>query len=634
VSSDETAGDGGADSAIVSALGTVTPGPIRRSFALKFGLVLVVMALSVGVVGIAATQVITAQTEDNVEKEYRTLAAQEASIVEQWVERNRLSTRMLADSEALAADDPVSALRSESEKTSQDVEALHVIADGGDGLTVAGSHDKLGTADIPAEGREWFGGAAEEIRGLEEGEVYVSETYVGGDSQFVGFVSPVTAAADRYLLLEVSTFRLQDQLAGDDSDTAGFTQVVSADSEVVLFDGRGEDGATLETYATDDGTLEPVADGAALRDEVERSGVMASMPGDAEVIDEEYTVGYAPVEDTGWVLVTHEPRSSAFGLVDALSTWGLLVTAFAVVLIGVTGSLLGYSTSRSIDRLTDKTAEMREGHLDVSLSSPRVDEIGQLYDGFDEMRDALEQQIATSQQARKEAEVARAEAEELATALQETAEEYSVVMQEVGAGDLTERMDGSEDVESMERIATEFNAMIAELEKTIGQLTSYVDEVEEAGAEVERSSATVREASEQVAESIQQISDDARDQQERLAALCARMDDIADRVDELGDEHDVPVADLLEGIRGTCRELDDLAGLSEGTMAESENVAGAAEEQAAELTQVSERANDLQQYAQPVRDILERFETEQEHEFIFSIGPGSPSPGTQRREDD
>jgi hypothetical protein len=39
------------------------------------------------------------------------------------------------------------------------------------------------------------------------------------------------------------------------------------------------------------------------------------------------------------------------------------------------------------------------------------------------------------------------------------------------------------------------------------------------------------------------------------------------------------------------------------------------------LTQVSERANDLQRSAQPLRDILERFEREAEHEFDFSVGP-------------
>jgi hypothetical protein len=70
-------------------------------------------------------------------------------------------------------------------------------------------------------------------------------------------------------------------------------------------------------------------------------------------------------------------------------------------------------------------------------------------------------------------------------------------------------------------------------------------------------------------------------------------------------------------------------------MAESQEVAGAAEEQAAELNTVSERANELQRYAEPLRDILERFETDQEHEFVFSVGPtgGAASPDRDPADD-
>jgi hypothetical protein len=65
-------------------------------------------------------------------------------------------------------------------------------------------------------------------------------------------------------------------------------------------------------------------------------------------------------------------------------------------------------------------------------------------------------------------------------------------------------------------------------------------------------------------------------------------------------------------------------------MAESETVAGAAEEQAAELNEVSSRAEKPKRYAQPLGDILNRFETEAEHEFVFS---GGPSQGLAEDED-
>jgi len=258
------------------------------------------------------------------------------------------------------------------------------------------------------------------------------------------------------------------------------------------------------------------------------------------------------------------------------------------------------------------------------------------------MRTDLKQRISETekardeaQSARKEAEVARAEAEEMATYLQEKAEEYSEIMQQVGMGDLTQRMTADGDEESMDRIATEFNEMVEELEKTTGQLKSYVDEVEEAGSEVEQSAETVREASEQVADSIQKISDDAYDQKERLQHVADTMDSITADLEAM-EAGDAAIEKPLEQLTQVASDIDEIANLSEDTMAESQHVAGAAEEQAAELNGVSERAHDLQRYAQPLRDILGRFETEAEHEFVFSVGPtgGAQSPGTRPTDDE
>jgi len=113
------------------------------------------------------------------------------------------------------------------------------------------------------------------------------------------------------------------------------------------------------------------------------------------------------------------------------------------------------------------------------------------------------------------------------------------------------------------------------------------------------------------------------------------MEGIADEIERISAGHaDVAMDDSLGQLRETSNELDDLVELTDETMLEAEQVAGAAEEQAAELNEVSERANDLQRYAQPLRDILERFETEAEHEFVFSVGPtgGAASPGSIDRD--
>ena len=637
----------------IRVLQVLTPDPIRRSFAIKFGLVLLVMAMSIGGIGYVATQAIAAETEANVENDFRSVALQESDIIEEWLERNRLSVRLVSERDIWSsnnAEEVRLALQTESAGLSSDVQQMHLLEPGEDGsYEVVGSTSLDTGTELSGTERSWVneGDQLEVWDGLAGDDVYMQDTYGVGGQRFVGFVSPTPSQPDRLLVVEVSVLEISESLqgsqGGEERVTGGFTQVVDGTSFQVMIDGQTDANVSdvLSAYTNSQAASEPVRLANEIRESGadQQAGVITDMAANPDVINEPYTVGYAPIGGSDWAVVTHAPRSQVFGFVQTVQNFGLLATIAAVLLIGIVGTTLGYSTSRSIDRLTRKTQAMEEGDLDVTLYTHRVDNIGRLYNGFAEMRDALKEQIQEAERSAKEAEVARAEAEEMATYLQEKAEEYSEVMQKCGAGDLTQRMAKDGEEESMDRIADEFNEMIEELEKTTGQLKSYVDEVEQAGAEVEQSANTVREAGEQVADSISRISDSAYDQKERLQNISETMDSVASRLEDYADEHpEVDFGDALDEIRTVAADLEETAELSEETMAESENVAGAAEEQAAELNEVGERAHDLQRYAQPLRDILERFETEAEHEFVFSVGPtggtATPSVSTAGDEDE
>jgi len=634
VSGDEP-DDGQKPNILVRILQTVTPTPIRKSFAVKFGLVLLIMAVSIGAIGVVATMEITDQTEQNVKDEYRGVATQESDIIREWLQRNQLSTKLVSggtDWSGSNYGELRTTLETERNGLSADIFELHLVDNTADGMVIQASTSVEGQQAVGEVERGWVQRKAASIRSMSVPEVIRSDTYRAGSQYVVGFISPVSGDQDRYFLLEVKVAPIVNSIQGINTEGSGFTQVVNATGGEVLIDGRGaENEFLLQPYASSSEARKPLRLATQLRDGSEQAGVIAKMEAN-DVLDETYTVGYAPIEDTNWVVVTHAPRSEVFGFVQAISNWGLIATLGAVLLIGIVGTVLGYSTSQSIDRLTAKTEEMREGNLDVKFYTSRVDNIGRLYGGFGEMRDALKQQIDEAERARKEAEVSRAEAMEMSNYLQEKAQEYSQIMQQCAAGDLTQRMTEDGENESMDQIASEFNAMIEELEKTTGQLKSYVDEVEAAGAEVEQSANTVRQASEQVADSIQTISDDAYDQKERLQDVSETMDEVATDLENYAAQHpQVDFGDSLDRIKTIASQLDETADLSESTMAEAENVAGAAEEQAAELNEVGERAHDLQRYAQPLRDILNRFETEAEHEFVFSVGPtgGSATPSVE-----
>ncbi|WP_436910833.1 HAMP domain-containing protein [Halosimplex marinum] len=623
-------GDSGSGGGAMGVVRTVVPDFVRKRFALKFLIVLLVMGLAIGAVGLVGTQQFVDHTRDQVESEYRGLAVQESNLVGQWLESNRLSTRLASGDPAYRGNDgdAMSETLRERQRSQMpsDVSSMHLIQGGTGQTTFVASQTVAPGSDVDGTVRDWV----TERSFTETNEVKVSSVYQSPNGvPVVGFASLVNGTTERVLLVEVATTDIASNLQGTDRAQGGFTTVVNA-SGTILVDERASDpevdtDETLTAY----GDQRAIDRALGLTNNL--SGVMSSRTNN-QVMDEEYAVGYAPVLVPGssedWAVLVHAPTDVLFGDVQQVQRFGMIATAGAVLVMLLIGAALGYNTSSSIDRLKGKAQEMEEGNLDVDIQSGRIDSIGQLYAGFASMRDSLREQIDEAERARKEAEVSRAEAMELSNYLQDRAEEYSEIMQACARGDLTQRMEPEGENEAMDRIAEEFNEMLTELEMTTGQLKTFAEEVEESGQSVQQSAETVRDASEQVADSIQKISDDAYDQKERLQNISEEMDGVAAQLEDFAaDNPNVDFGDSLDSIRAVASMIDEAADLAEDTMSESENVAGAAEEQAAELNEVSSRAEELTRYAQYLGDGLGNFETEEEHEFVFQTGAGSPGPG-------
>ncbi|MFC7142739.1 HAMP domain-containing protein [Halosimplex aquaticum] len=625
-------GNGG-DGGVMGIVRTIVPDFIRKRFALKFLIVLLVMGVAIGAIGLLGTQQFSDHTRKQIESEYSGLAVQESNLVGRWIESNRLSTRLASGTPAYAGQDRSQMSEALSKQMAEvmpdSVSAMHLVQQtGGDYKFIASTASQTGNS-LKGTKRSWFMG--HEFGGTNQ--VAVSNVYrpSSSGSPIVGFVSPVNGTSNRYLLVEVGTTNIASNLQGADRASGGFTMVVNNNTGTIQIDEKSVDVShdqspdeTLKQYG-DRGALQAAM---SLTDNV--SGVISSRT-DSDVMNEEYAVGYSqvvvPNNDHTWVVLVHAPADVLYGDVQQVTRFGMIATGGAILMMLLIGAVLGYNTSSSIDRLKGKAQEMEDGNLDVDIESGRIDSIGRLYDGFAEMRDALREQIDEAERARKEAEVSRAEAMEMSNYLQEKAEEYSAIMQAGARGDLTQRMEPEGENEAMDQIAKDFNEMLTELEMTTGQLKTFAVEVEESGQSVQQSAETVRDASEQVADSIQRISDDAYDQKERLQRISEEMDGVAGQLDDFADDNPgVDFGDALDSIREVARMIEEAADLAEDTMSESENVAGAAEEQAAELNEVSSRAEELVRYAQYLGDGLNNFETEEEHEFVFQTGAGGPGP--------
>jgi len=610
-----------------------TPDFIRRSFVLKFGIGLLVIGVAVGLIGVVATNEVRSETQQSAEADFQNTALQKSNVAEQWVSQNKLSAWLISNQDRWANDNRnlQQALENERERLPDDAKNIHLLERTPNGTTVVASTSIEPGTDANLAYLTWTSSVSLD----KTSKVTVSNVYADREDKTptIGFVTPTPAAENRLLVFEYGTSRLAESLKGVDGDDDRFSQVVSDEGTIIADLSDGSDGNGGSAALSEYPVMQTVLDGNNLRkSDQKKAGVYTSMPAKEGFIDEEYIVGYAPVGGTDWVVLTHAPTSSVFSLTNRIQQWGLITIIGQIVLIGSLGLLLAYSTGSAIDRLTRKTEEMREGNLDIELQTTRIDNIGRLYVGFADMRDALKNQIDEAERARKEAEVSRAEAMEMSNHLQEKATEFSIAMEETAAGDMTTRMEQDGENEAMDTIAAEFNAMIEELEKTTGQLKSFSEEVAESGDVVLTSAESVKDASEQVAESIQRISDRAYDQKDQLQYISEDLDELVETLETFQQEHpDLDLTEPLEQFRAVATQLQDASDTSEEMMQESETVAGAAEEQAAELNEVSSRAKQLKRYARPLGDILERFETDAEHEFVFS---GGPSQTTRMPEDE
>ncbi|WP_284010742.1 methyl-accepting chemotaxis protein [Haloarcula pelagica] len=582
------------------------PTVIRRRFVRKYvALVVVAMVVTAGVGAFFATSA-TGTLDRQVQQQTASTAQLQADGLEGWVDGLRHQTRTVSEAAPFQRgdrDEVGSYLLNRLQNARSDIVAIHYVKISNATVMASTTPGTEGT-NLRARGVPWATRS-----GDIDNETDTISNVVVGDTPYesstnetvVAFISAPPRNTEHVVVVEAAL-----------SVRGGFHQTTDGAFTTV----HNGFGSLVYGQAHDDVTVPEQALGSDTAGFRQRS---------------DSVLGYAPVEGTDWTVVTHVPKANAYALRDQLATTIAGLILVPLLVLGSATLLFGRRTSTALTELTEKAERMRAGDLDITLRRTRADEIGRLTGAFDEMRSSLKAQIDEAEQARKKAEVSRAEAVAMNDYLQERADEYSETLARCAEGDLTVRLEQNGENDAMDRIAGGFNEMINELEKTTGQLTRFADEVAETGKTVEASAHSLQDASEQIAESIQTVSIDANRQQEQLQAISEEIDDVAQRLEAESERHDELAFEApLESLREVATTVSEVSSVSEQTTAEAETVAGAAEEQAAELTEVTQQADTLRRYAVPLGDVLSRFKTGDDREFYFPSGPGNrESPATE-----
>ena len=557
----------------------VVPEWIVRSWALKVGLAIAAVLLVVAGIGVVTYVQTSEQLSRDTQNRMQTAAETEATNLAEWVAATERQALVIAQSAAVQSDDPdeVSSYLShtvEGEVAADEVVAINYL-DTASGQIRASSTETL-VGDRPAD----VGAPSTDlVADLGDEDVVVSAPFETSETEspLIAVVAAVPEHPDRAIVLWIDLATRSEELPRPVRDS--FTKVVDSNGVTVL------SHRTQQIHTQNMGG--PGVDSMAVERGLQGGTGYMEMP----MMGTTMTMGFAPVEGTDWVLMTHSPKSTMFALQQEISRNLLFILGAALVGFGLVAGYVARDTTRTLDRLTTKARALDDGDLDVDLDSRRRDEFGRLFGAFASMRDSIRTSIQEAESARERAEAEREQSAALVDHLETKADSFSDDMERAAAGDLGVRLSPESESAAMTQIAEAFNEMVAELEQTVDRIQRFAGDVATASEEVTASTEEVKSAGEKVSESIQEVSAGAEEQQQQLESVSAQMEQLSGSIEEVASSADEVAATAeraaelgADGRESAARASDTMDTIEASTAASVEEV----ESLAADIDEVGE----------------------------------------------
>jgi signal transduction histidine kinase len=420
------------------------PGPVRRSYPTKLVVAFGVVTLVIGGVGATLYLQTDARLEAETQTELESAAQIEAKALDEWFEEKRLQTKAVAEAAPLRTGSEsvvVQHLWTVVDRDA-DVEAAYLVdTHNGTVVSSVGNSRIVSASSVlsPAGQRDFT------RRAGATNDVAVSEPFrpYPGSAAVILLSAAVPGREGRSLVTVVDLRQLANSQPHQ-LDHARF-QVVDADGTVVM----AENGSRI---------LRP-------------SRLAHSPPDGTGFVRTEYAgepaaVGYATMGGRGWTVTAWMPTRHAFALRSTIREGLGWMLATVVVGLGAIALVLTRNTVRPVRDLARTAKRLQDGDLETAVGTDRVDEFGDLYTAFDEMRRSLRRQIARTEQARRES-------ERLSETLEREAERFADVMAACADGDLDRRLAPESHSQSMRKIAAAFNEMMDDVEQQNEELEAF-----------------------------------------------------------------------------------------------------------------------------------------------------------------
>ncbi|WP_136590913.1 methyl-accepting chemotaxis protein [Salinigranum halophilum] len=543
---------------------SILPAWLAQSYMRQFAATVLVVLVVVAGAGLFIQGMVSEELEHDTQNEMQTVAELQSNTFDQWVEENEEIVRLLSDLEGVEGDEStaIAQLAEEQEQLPETIQTIYLV-DRQSGTVLESTGDVREGTTLDGLGVNWIDSSLTEMN---REETLVSQGFRRGDNELIAFAS--TGSADRAVVMTVDASERAESFS--DPIEGGFTQVVDSHGVVEFAE---DDAAVLAEY----------------RGGTDSEALQRGLAGESGVVEEDgYLVAYAPVAGTDWVVLSHAPKSEAYHLVstiqqDILILIGLVTAGFVAM-----GLTIGRGTVRALKDLEATAQELEDGNLEVSVETDRTDEIGQLYEAFGTMRDAVREQLQ--------------EATDLAAHLDSKAAEYDTAMERAAAGDLTVRVDPESENEAMRKVGEGFNEMAESVESTLVQVRSFADDVAAASEEVTASADEVSEASGEVAVAVQEISDGAVEQEEGLDEAAGEMTDLSATVEEIASSS----AEVAKTAEAAADRAETGAEYANDAMAEMQRIERQSERSAEEVASLDDEMERISEVVSLIEGVAQQ----------------------------